>query len=219
MSQVLPTPFLFRYSLPVRRIAKAPKRSAKKLLSLSDRYRLPQLVEAEGSKTFADVRVGWHEQGFGCSVRVTGRSSPLACDQANPAESDGLQLWIDTRNTQNIHRATRFCHHFCFLPAKKTRAAGTPFAAQLQIARAREETPLAGPKSLPVAVQAKADGYQLDAWLPADVLTGFDPDANPRLGFYYYVRDSELGEQFLTVGSEFPFASDPSLWSTLELTA
>ena len=25
-------------------------------------------------------------------------------------------VWIDTRNTQNIHRAGRFCHRFAFLP-------------------------------------------------------------------------------------------------------
>ncbi len=32
------------------------------------------------------------------------------------------------------------------------------------------------------------------------------------------MKDAELGEQFLTVGREFPYDHDPSLWSTLELT-
>jgi hypothetical protein len=50
------------------------------------------------------------------------------------------------------------------------------------------------------------------------MLNGFDPEANPLLGFYYFLRDAELGEQFLTVGHEFPFPHDPSLWSTLELS-
>jgi hypothetical protein len=31
------------------------------------------------------------------------------------------------------------------------------------------------------------------------------------------VRDLELGEQTLSVGADFPFADDPSLWSTLDL--
>jgi hypothetical protein len=31
------------------------------------------------------------------------------------------------------------------------------------------------------------------------------------------VRDAELGDASLTVGPEFPYAHDPSLWSTLEL--
>jgi hypothetical protein len=68
-------------------------------------------------------------------------------------------------------------------------------------------------------VAENSGGYRLEAWLPGDALTGFDPQANPLLGFYFYVRDAELGEQFLSVGHEFPFAHDPSLWSTLELTA
>ena len=57
----------------------------------------------------------------------------------------------------------------------------------------------------------------MEAFLPAVVLNGFDPEQNPRLGFYYAIRDAELGEQTLTVGSDFPYADDPSLWSVLEL--
>ncbi len=53
--------------------------------------------------------------------------------------------------------------------------------------------------------------------MPGSVLNGFDPEQNPRLGFYYAVRDAELGEQVLSVGSEFPYWEDPSLWSVLEL--
>ena len=37
------------------------------------------------------------------------------------------------------------------------------------------------------------------------------------LGFTYFVFDRELGQQYFSMGSEFPFASDPSLWGTLEL--
>ena len=38
-----------------------------------------------------------------------------------------------------------------------------------------------------------------------------------RLGFTYFVFDRELGQQYFSVGSEIPFASDPSLWGTLQL--
>ena len=56
-----------------------------------------------------------------------------------------------------------------------------------------------------------------EAFLPAGVLHGFDPEQNRRLGFYYAVRDAELGEQVLSVGTDFPYWEDPSLWSVLEL--
>jgi len=53
--------------------------------------------------------------------------------------------------------------------------------------------------------------------LPAEVLTGFDPAENPRLGFFYWLKDTELGSQSLTASRDFPVAEDPSLWSVLEL--
>jgi len=62
-----------------------------------------------------------------------------------------------------------------------------------------------------------SDGYVLEALVPAEALTGFDPEEHSRLGFTYFVRDSELGEQTLGVGSELPFTEDPSLWCSLEL--
>ena len=60
-------------------------------------------------------------------------------------------------------------------------------------------------------------GYELEAWFPASVLNGFDPASQPRLGFFYQVHDSELGDQSFSVTSSFPVASDPSLWGTLLL--
>jgi hypothetical protein len=57
----------------------------------------------------------------------------------------------------------------------------------------------------------------VEAFFPAAVLNGFDPDQNPKLGFYYAVRDAEHGDQVLGVGADFPYAEDPSLWAGLEL--
>jgi hypothetical protein len=60
-------------------------------------------------------------------------------------------------------------------------------------------------------------GYLIEAFLPAAVLHGFDPEQNLKLGFFYWVHDNELGDQTLSVGSEFPYIEDPSLWSVLAL--
>ena len=60
-------------------------------------------------------------------------------------------------------------------------------------------------------------GYRLELFFPAEVLHGFDPETNRRLGFAYAVNDPDRGEQFLGVGREFPVGEDPSLWSVLEL--
>ena len=48
-------------------------------------------------------------------------------------------------------------------------------------------------------------------------LNGFEPADHQAIGFTYAVLDRELGWQTFTVGSEFRFQEDPSLWGTLEL--
>jgi hypothetical protein len=65
--------------------------------------------------------------------------------------------------------------------------------------------------------RAAARGYELEVWFPASSLNGFDPEANVKLGFFYRIRDSELGDQLLAMSNEFPVSDDPSLWVTLEL--
>jgi hypothetical protein len=86
------------------------------------------------------------------------------------------------------------------------------------IALAKEDPSMTRAALLRATSRPTAGGYELDVWIPAECLQGYDRDSNPLLGFYYVVRDAELVEQFLTVGREFPFDHDPSLWSTLELT-
>ena len=88
---------------------------------------------------------------------------------------------------------------------------------QTKINRALQDAPLSPPERHPVPLRAHQGRLSLEAFLPAAVLNGFDPEQNPRLGVYYAVRDAELGEQVLSVGADFPFGEDPSLWSVLEL--
>jgi hypothetical protein len=92
-----------------------------------------------------------------------------------------------------------------------------PVFAQTKIHRALQDAPLCQPREVAFRSRHAKHGYLIEAFLPAAVLHGFDPEQNPRLGFYYAARDSELGEQVLTVGAEFPYWDDPSLWSVLEL--
>jgi hypothetical protein len=216
VSALVPYRFLFRYSFAVRFEGKLPRRG-KNLLGLTGKHRLPDLGELDAAQSFGVLRVAWNEQGLGISAQVHGKRSPLACDLTAPESSDGLQVWIDTRNTQSIHRASRFCHHFCLLPRGGGKGENEPAGAQLAIPRAREPTPLADPGDIRVAASIAKDGYLLEAWLPAKALNGYDPEAQNRLGFCYLLRDAELGEQTSSAGAEFPFAFDPSLWGTLEL--
>ncbi len=217
MSQLVPPRFLFRWSFPVRNLGDVPHRSGR-LLELPESHRIPSLGELDAVPGFADVRLVWNDSGVGLSVDVRGRTRRLNCSSASPSVSDGLHVWFDTRNTKTVHRATKFCQQFSLLPAGGGRTEADPLAVAIPLARAREDSLLADTSRIQVQSEVRPGGYWLEAWLPAESLVGFDPSQHPQLGFHFIVRDSELGEQSLAVGNEFPYAADPSLWQTIELT-
>jgi len=216
MSSLLPHRFLFRYALPVRYDRKLPK-PGKKLLGLDADFALSDFSELDKAEPFGELRMAWNEQGLSIAVEVRNKPGRLKGDAQSPQTSDGLRVFIDTRNTQNIHRASRYCHQFLLLPTGGGPDGTEAWGVQVPILRAREEAPRVNIAEVRLAASVSKTGYVLEAWLPASVLYGYDPLDQPRLGFYYALRDAELGEQFLSVGPEFPFAVDPSLWSTLEL--
>ncbi len=216
MSQLVPPRFLFRWSFPVRRIGSVPHRSGR-LLDLPEVCRIPSLAELDSSPVFADVRLAWNDDGLGLSVEVRGRTRRLNCSKVAPSGSDGLHVWFDTRNTKTVHRATKFCQQFSLLPSGGGRAEVEPLAMAIPLARAREESPPADTSPIRLQSEVRSDGYWLEAWLPAEAVVGYDPSQHPQLGFHCVIRDSELGDQWLAVGSEFPCESDPSLWQTIEL--
>jgi hypothetical protein len=206
---------LFRFAVDCRYFSGAWSPTG---VVLPDEYRLPHFGELEeSSRGYADLRAGWNEQGLFFSVAVTGKRSSVWCRETKPEDSDGLQLFIDTRDTHNIHRASRFCHRFLFMPAGAGRQNLEPLADQLLVDRARENANPVRPGQLRAQALTKSGGYQLSAFIPGAALTGFNPQDNPRLGFTYLLLDRELGEQCFSCGLEFPFPSDPSLWGTLQL--
>ena len=92
--------------------------------------------------------------------RVQGKQQPPWCRASRPEDSDGLQLWIDTRDVHNVHRAGRFCHRFIFLPSGG--GSGQTFGQSLPINRAREPArPVRA--GLLKARASGTDGYVLDA--------------------------------------------------------
>ena len=212
--QLLPTRFLFRFAAGCPYEASLGTRAP---AELPVECRLPSLGELEGQRSFADVRAAWNESGVAFSVRLEGKKHPSWCRETKLEDSDALQVWVDTRDTHNIHRASRFCHRFIALPSGGGRALDQPVVDQLLVDRARENANPVRPGLLKVTSEKRVGGYVLSVFIPAAALTGFNPADHPRLGFTYFVFDRELGQQFFSVGSEFPFPSDPSLWGTLEL--
>jgi hypothetical protein len=172
---------------------------------------------ADRERAFADVRMAWHADGLALNVRVDDKKQPVWCREGRLEDSDGLQVWIDTRATLNIHRASRYCHRYAFLPAGGGRRQDEPLADQLLINRARENARPIRPRELQVASRISKTGYWLAAFIPTVALAGYDPLQYRQLGFTYAIYDRELGLQTFATGPAFPYDEDPTCWATLDL--
>jgi hypothetical protein len=214
---LVPHRFLFRVVHPCHYVKKIPREKGDDLLDLSENCRLDNLSELDEARNFAEARIAWNDLGLGFQAEVIGKDQDLRGDATRPRGSDGVTLWIDTRDARASHRASRYCHQFHFLPTGGGPDRDEPAVLQTKINRALQDAPLCQASAVPFRCRRQKGGYFMEAFLPAGVLNGFDPEQNRRLGIYYAVRDAELGEQVLSVGAEFPYWEDPSLWSALEL--
>jgi hypothetical protein len=214
---IIPYRFLVRVKYPCPFVAAMPQDGDECLIDLPEAARVDPFAEIDAAPRFADVRLGWNETGLGLQVEVRGKENPPLGDPDRLRQSDGVTLWVDTRGDRSGHRATKTCHQFHFLAAGGGAERDEPLFAQAKIHRALQDAPLATAADVPFQVARLKNGYRLEAFLSANVLYGWGPEENPRLGVYYAVRDFELGEQTPSVGSEFPFVDDPSLWAVLEL--
>ncbi len=214
---LVPHRFLFRIAHPCRYVKEMPRRDADDLLDLPAECRIDNFAGMDAQRNFADVSLAWNELGLGLQVEVRGKEKAPQGDAARPRGSDGVTLWLDTRGARGGHRATRYCHQFHFLAAGSGADHDEPAFVQSKINRALEDAPQVTPAAVALLVRPRRGGYRLEAFLPAAALNGYDPEQYPRLGFFYSVRDDELGEQLLSITAEFPFWEDPSLWGVLEI--
>ena len=214
---LIPYPFLCRIAYPCRYRKDMPHEDKDRLLNLPAEYQLANYTDLAEKRRFAEIFLGWNELGLGVQVEVTGKDNPPQGDAGRPRSADGFTFWLDTRDARTSHRASRYCHMFHFLATGGGPEHDEPALISSKINRALADAPPVATGAVPFQLTSKTNGYILEAFLPAAALHGYDSEEHPRLGFYITIRDNELGEQFLSVGPEFPFWEDPSLWSVLEL--
>ena len=209
----IPKNLMFRYRISCEKY----EGKGKAKFDLDDTYQLPHLGNFDGQASFAEVRVGWNEEGLFVSVDIAAKKQSLWCRATELLDSDGLQVWIDTRDTHNVHRATKFCHWFVLMPAGGGEDGKSPLVTMLKINRSREDSPTIN--RVPVLANSKITktGYRLTAFISGKTLIGWDTNDQRNIGFNYSIVDRELGRQTLAIGPELPIQEDPSLWQTLTL--
>ena len=112
-ASLIPQAFWFRLAIPCLRVDGLPKPGGKgRLLDLPESCRVVPTVELEGKTPWSECRVAWNSTGLALQFEVRGKVGPIQFDPYIPDLSDGVQFWIDTRDTRDIHRASRFCHRY-----------------------------------------------------------------------------------------------------------
>jgi hypothetical protein len=213
---LLPQVFWFRMAAPCLRVDEIPRAAGSpRLLDLPEECSLPDWGQLDGIEPWAKVRAAWNPEGLGIAVLADG-VSPLQLNSERPEAFAVVQFWIDTRDTRDVSRATRFCHRIFARVQFRARRLSVDASAR-PIARAQADAPLCKPELIRTHTELGKSAWMLELFLPAQCFNGFDPDVNRRLGFAYQIADYVRPDQFLGVGREFPVGENPSLWSTLEL--
>ena len=118
MNQIIPTPLLFEYRLSIPTCTPPARRKTGRLLSLPDSAVLPSFTALSGHPSFAEICAGWNPGGLALAVSVTGKTHPPGGNRSRPENSDCFEVWLDTRPTGNVRRATAYCHRLVCFPAE-----------------------------------------------------------------------------------------------------
>ena len=214
MSPLVNPAALFRFRLPCRRRTKLWPPSA---WDLDDACRLPGLAPLANAPDLLTLSMAWNEDGLGVRAVARGVGNARWCHPTKPEDSDGLHLWIATRPTGESHRAGRYCRRLALLPTGGGRNADKPVAVAAVIPRTSEVPAELPEGSIPIESRLAADGWQIDAFISAAALPGWDPLEISRLGFFAALVDRRLGRVPFCAPPEFPWDSDPTTWAELEL--
>lgn len=169
---------------------------------------------AEAAVGPLDTRIAWSEEGLTFQFVLRGKLRRPYCRLSDLEHSDGIEIYVDTRNTKNVHRATRYCHRFVFLPGGGGPGEKDPYGSMLKINMARGEPATMGAYQPHVECKLSSTGYRLTCHLSRQYLEGWSPSEQPEVGLFFHLRDAELGHICLAYDKQLPVGEDPSLWPT-----
>jgi hypothetical protein len=174
---------------------------------LGDEYRIPPLSSLSGERRFAEVSLGWNDEGVFIHAAIQSKEKTYG------SSSLFFTFYLDTRWSPGVHRGTSFCHRFEFV-------LGRPKSSQLlrghgelsPMQRARAAPSSIHPKDISVGALQREFGYEIKAFLRGDTLTGFEPREFQEVGVFYVINDLMVGSQCMARSRQSPFFEDPSLW-------
>ena len=216
--------WLFDFGFPIPQLTGRAAKPERLDWKLHNEHAIPDFGTLSGGKRFAAAFIAWNDAGifFQSNVKVPkGNANGAAGSPASNAASKTMHcsLYLDTRWSPGVHRATTFCHRFDFILNRPS-----PSQPELRghgelapIQRARAAPTEIHPKDISVGAFHDADGYEIRAFLRADTLTGYSPFEFSDIGFFYTINDSLVGNQIIARTLQSPFFEDPSVWCRAKL--
>jgi hypothetical protein len=173
---------------------------------------LPSTALLCNEEEFAEVALGWHEEGLEAFVKV--KQSVKQVSFPNVTIGDSVELFIDTRDVKTSGFNTKFCHHFFFLPE----AFEGHVAGEITKFRTEDMHELCDPLELKVKSEMGWSSYTLAISIPSQCLVGYDPSQFDRLGFTYRInRAGGEPQHFSVTTQDYQIEQQPSLWSSIKL--
>jgi len=176
------------------------------------KFKLPHYSWLLDEEAFADVYMGWNEEGISFVFEIHTPFDEARYPQFE--DGDSVEIFLDTRDMKQATYAHRFCHHFLILPAE------VQGVRALEITRLRldDKRPLCDPDDIVVDTEFAKKKYTLKVGLPASCLYGFDPAVCDHLGFTYRINRATGPAQHLAVSSRSCLiAHYPALWASMKL--
>ncbi len=179
---------------------------------------LPDLSSLHGQGSFGRVLAGWTLDGlaFGVEVDV---GHDLRLDPEHPFRSDGIEVWVDTRDSREARKPTRFCHHFLLLPGGHGPRGRACYVQEMNPGGVKRPEDMADIQRIRAKAEVGRGGYTLEFLLPREVLAGYAPLEATSVALAYRLRSSVYGVQDLAFGEHFPLWRNPSLWLSARLAA
>lgn len=181
--------------------------------TLSSEANLPQTSFLFSQPSFADIAMGWNEEGIVFYAQV--HKNFYKSYYPEIEKGDSLELMIDTRNMKHSSYNTRFCHHFFFLPQPVDGVQ----AGEKTHFRTADSHPLCDPAALKVLYKQEKKGYSMHICIPQSCLYGYDPSQIPTIGLNYRInRYHNFPQEFSVASREYMhYAQMPSLWGNVHL--
>jgi hypothetical protein len=176
------------------------------------KYLLPDTSALCGENPFAEVALGWNQEGIEGYVRIDETFTQAFYPAVE--RGDSVEVFIDTRDVKTATFNTRFCHHFFFF----AEGVEGKFGGEITHFRTEDVHPLCDPKDLKVKSHCQAGTYAINFFIPSHCLVGYDPAQFKRMGFSYRINRSQgLPQHFSVVTDDYQIDQQPSLWASIKL--